>query len=390
MFDRICIPPKYPEQTYFDLGLLAESLIFYREVIIIVRYASLKGLLSQCNNEVLVRLLQKGRLKVKYLNNLFGAISQYENTPLAQYDIGFISARKHKLFNASQKIFQDITGKKGKGRRLGNRFANLVEEISYAPNIASQIREELFEGKYISDYITNRIIKKNKHIDPSISKNIVFKFGNLVNKGYSVETNIDLDYISKLIKDDNLKNPSTILSNYGTTIADLSLWSQYDTEVAIDDNHSDVLKSRFNLIYEKRESSKENLSKFQDFIFEDSKAIRESINCGKHKFEDIEPILDKSEKFSNWLQCKDPDKDLLKEYFREVTADSWIDKLPSKFTRWAIFTGLGLGIDILGGGGIGTLSGISISALDSFLIDKILKGWKPNHFIEKELRKFVS
>lgn len=390
MFDRICIPPEYPEQKYFDMGLLAESLIFYREVIIIVGYSSLQGLLGQCDPEVLMRLLQKGRLKIKYLNNLFAAISQYENTPLAQYDICLLSSEKHELCNASQKIFQNITGKKGRGRRLGNRFANLVEKISHEKDVISQIRKELFEGEYIADFISRRMIKKNKNINPNITKNLVFKFGNLVGKGYSIDTNIDLDYIAKFVKDDSLKKPSVILSNYGTAIANLSLWSKYDTEVAINDDQSDVLQSRFDLLCKKRELSKENINKFQDFIFEDSKTIRETINSGKVKFEDIEPVLDKSEKFSHWLQHKDPDIDLVKQYFREVTAETWVDRLPSKIVRWLLFTGIGLGVDALGGGGIGTLGGVSVSALDGFLIDKILKGWKPNQFIEKSLKDFIS
>ena len=42
----------------------------------------------------------------------------------------------------------------------------------------------------------------------------------------------------------------------------------------------------------------------------------------------------------------------MKEYYKEVTADSWVDKLPAKTTRWSLFTGVGMAIDVLGGGGM--------------------------------------
>ncbi len=390
MFERICIPPKYPEQVYFDLGLLAESLIFYQEVIILVKSSSWKGLLEQCNPETLMRLLERGRLKIKYINNQFGAISQYENTSRAQYDIGLISSEKQTLSNATQKIFEDITNKKGKSRRLANRLIQYIEEISYDKDITSQLREELFEGKYITDYIAKSLARACPEINPNVLEGIVFKFGNLIGKGYSIETNLDFNFIDKFTKDCELKKPSTILAHYGSTIADLSIWSRYNTEIATNSQQEVILQSRFNLICEKFNKSKKTIGSFQDMVFDNSRAVREAVNSGMRNLNDLEPILDKSEKFSDWLRNKTPDTNLIKEYFREVTTDSWIDKLPSKMLRWALFTGVGLGVDLLGAGGVGTMTGIGVSAFDAFLIENILKGWKPNQFIDGTLDKFVK
>jgi hypothetical protein len=102
------------------------------------------------------------------------------------------------------------------------------------------------------------------------------------------------------------------------------------------------------------------------------------------------PILDKAERFKEWLKSSPADIDLVKEYFRAVTAESWIDKLPSKGLRWAIFTGSGIALDLLGTGGIGLGVGIALSAIDSFILDKILKGWKPNQFVDGPLQRFVA
>jgi hypothetical protein len=38
----------------------------------------------------------------------------------------------------------------------------------------------------------------------------------------------------------------------------------------------------------------------------------------------------------------------------------------------------------------GVISGLGLSVLDSLLLDKIIKGWRPNQFIEAELKSFVA
>jgi hypothetical protein len=40
-----------------------------------------------------------------------------------------------------------------------------------------------------------------------------------------------------------------------------------------------------------------------------------------------------------------------------------------------------------GGGGVTTAIGLGLGLADTFLLDKMLEGWKPNHFIA-QLEKF--
>jgi hypothetical protein len=39
--------------------------------------------------------------------------------------------------------------------------------------------------------------------------------------------------------------------------------------------------------------------------------------------------------------------------------------------------------------GAGVATGIGLSAADYFLLDRLLKGWKPNQFVEGSLRPFL-
>jgi hypothetical protein len=101
-------------------------------------------------------------------------------------------------------------------------------------------------------------------------------------------------------------------------------------------------------------------------------------------------VLPKAKQFHEWLQSQPPNRDVVKAYFQDVTRTTWIDKLPAKSARWILFTAAGVGADVLGAGGVGTAIGVGLGATDTFVLDKILKGWKPNQFVDNSLRQFVS
>ena len=388
MFERICIPPKYPEGTSFDIGQMAESLLFYGEVILILKYSSLKGLLQQCNPETLIRLLEHGRLKIKYTHHMLGAISRSENLPFARYDFGLISSEKQRLENGAQTILQEITGKKGKGRRLANRLIKYIEPINYEGEITKQIVTEIQDGKFISEYI----FRKLKKLDPKLSQKVIFNFAPVVKgEGFPLKTNINFIELAKSYsKATKVNKPSAILADYGTTIADLSLWAKYDTEVAVNNNQADVLQSRFDVLLSQKRGSEEIISNFQDLVLDDSKALQNAINSGNRTLEEFCKILERSNKFSSWIRRQEPDSNLVKSYYKEVTSSSWIDKLPSKTSRWAIFTGGGIALDLLTASGVGTATGVAISAFDNFVLDNLIKGWKPNQFINDDLNSFIK
>lgn len=277
-----------------------------------------------------------------------------------------------------------------KGRRLANRFLRFVEPISYDGSITKQIVKEVQFGKYFSEFVRRRL-KKTKFFEVDELKSPIIQFGPLVKGGFPLQTNLNFNFLSQLdLENNELKKPSSILEKYGSTIADLSLWSRFDTEVAVNSSQSDVLRSRFDILLSERNQSDELIASFQDLVFDDGRAIRTAINSGRKSLDDLFPIVEKSEKFSNWLHTQSPDDKILKSYYKEIVSDSWVEKLPNKTIRWAIFTGSGLAADAFGAGGIGTGVGVALSVLDTFIIDKLLKGWKPNQFIHGELEKFIK
>lgn len=391
MFERICIPPIHPERRLFDLGLLAESLIFYHEVYLVLGATTLQGILQQLGPDILVELISSQNLKVRYVDHILGAITAGKGTPFELYDVGIIHAEKHNLETFAREAFIQATGKAGRGRRLASRFCQAVEPISYADNITRCITNEMQDGSYLEDYIRRRLEGGESGQKFTGLNSLRYRFSLIPGKGFQLHTNIDLAGLSKTgIELSELRDPATVLAQYGTTVADMSLWAQLSAEAAVDSRQADVIKARIEPMLNKYRIIEERISTFQEFVFDDARAIREAINGGTRAFGDILPVLENSQKFKDWLINQPPDNNLLKGYYRETTADSWIDKLPGKMARWFLFTGVGASIDALGGGGIGTGAGILVSAFDSFMLDRIVKGWKPHHFVEGVLKKFVQ
>ena len=108
------------------------------------------------------------------------------------------------------------------------------------------------------------------------------------------------------------------------------------------------------------------------------------------EFSSVVKLLDSADKFRHWLHQQPPDSDLLRAYYQETVKESWVEKLPAKSTRWSVFTGIGLGLDALGAGGLGTAAATALSAVDAFVLDKLIKGWKPHQFVEKDLKALFA
>jgi len=384
-FNRICIPPLKDGRKRYDIGQLAESLIFYDEVVILMQPNSVKGFFRECDPETLFALHSDGYVRIAYLNHLYGTIRRNKDTLLAQFDNGLISSDKLNLDKASREALVEVSGKRGKGRRMASHFTDIADVVSYPENATEEIRKELKSGRYIEEYISEILDSAGVELEGG---DPVFRFDKKLDRGYTVTTNIDFDEMQERGISE-LSKPESVLTKYGTAAANLALWSDLDAEAAVHPEESRVLSSRVSAMLQQRFDADHQISTFQDFTLNDSRAIRKAINSGEKDLGNLLPVLKKSRKFKDWVQDAD-DEELVKEYFREVTSDTWIDRLPAKSSRWLLFTGAGVLADAVGTGGLGTATGVTLSAFDNLLLDRILEGWKPNQFVEEELSEFVA
>ena len=81
-------------------------------------------------------------------------------------------------------------------------------------------------------------------------------------------------------------------------------------------------------------------------------------------------------KFREWLKIADPQskRDLEKLYVEALGKQSWIERTPSKLIRFVISSVVGA---------LNPVAGLGLGIVDSFFVDKWLKGYSPKLFIDE-------
>lgn len=390
MFQTICIKPN-PHSFPTDVGFIAENLLYYKQVILIAGTETLPILLNNCDIDVLQELLSSKALRICFRENLLGVMTKTTPQGLSINDVSALSSDRLKV---DQMLFDGLfqaTGRRGHSKRMAQKLLPLVEPISYEENICDMVRSDLTEQSYTKSTIIDTIKFYNPNIE--ISPNQLHYKWKKAADGFIFETNLNYAEINKQIPnnpDQQLINPTSLILNILETRGDMHLASSLNSEIATTGLNTSLMKIKFKDIYERTTNNLDNIFQFNDFALEDGFAIREAINSGDKSFKEFMQILEKADKFKEWLENMGDDKNIIKEYHRAVTKQTWVDKLPSKAVRWSFFTGAGLALDFAFAGGLGTAIGTGLSVGDAFLLDKLLKGWRPNAFVETELKSFIQ
>jgi hypothetical protein len=141
---------------------------------------------------------------------------------------------------------------------------------------------------------------------------------------------------------------------------------------------------------QRRDANKSETEQFREMVVPAFPSIREVINAGERSFSDFLVLLDQVDKFKSWLQKSNPDVGLVQNYHHAATEHTWADKIPTKATRFCVAAGLGLAIEALAPSGFGAAAALSVHGLDALYLDRLIKGWRPNQFIEGPYTEFVT
>jgi hypothetical protein len=217
-----------------------------------------------------------------------------------------------------------------------------------------------------------------------------------VGEEFLVGTNLDFAEINKHYHKRVPPEHSTINADFllGFILhakADAYFAAEYMAEIVTSPISSSIINRTLTQILSTRQKNLNQIEFFQQVHLNNARAVREAINSGERSFADFIELLSRADRFKKWLGDRNPDGTLLEEYYRAVTAYSWIEKLPTKSLRFVFTTAGGVAADLfLPTGGLGMAVGAGLGAVDSLLLDRLLKGWKPNQFVEGEGREFTS
>lgn len=403
MFNSIIVRKSLPGISNVDIGLMAECLIFYEKVHVIADMSMLRSIVEQIGLEILEELIDQKHIILSFSPYLTGTQARGEFTPQETFDYcSFVrvpgKSRKPDFEGLFFEMLEKGSGKRGKSRRVGNRIfekTQLIEPDKIVPvekGIPEIARRDLDNNELTKAAICTAI----GHFAPNFKFPPTWEFRIIRHqKGFNIFTDLDLVKLNESRSKLYFTDPKSTLTRSYLVDAilkaneDLFLSAHLGAEILTNPVNSSIISLKCKSVIDKTKLNTNQIDLFQEIILSDAKKIREAINNKTRSFEDVLPLLDRGKKFKEWLKEKDPDANLVKEYYQAVTASSWIDKLPGKGLRFSMFTGAGIIIDSLLTGGISTAIGIALGLGDTFLLDRILKGWKPNQYID-QLQKFIE
>ena len=393
MFERITLHRPGGTDNPTDLGLLAECLVFYETVRVIVDHNAFSFLVNSCVPDQLLDLISMGSLEIEFVENMTGVASR----PVAGqtiYDYVNLGTRSFRYQVVARKVFDKLAGGSGKrANKYYDQFDKLVKRLSYTNEIAAEARADWADDTYMRQAAQVYLaLRSPNYVPPS---NLEFKTRS-TSQGFTISTNIDFaaadaDYRAINNASEPLVTPAHILISISDTRRDLTIGSSFGSEFAMSPTSSAIAACKFSDLVNKASTGQERVSVFQEDMLDDLPNIRDAVNSGARNFSDVVRLVEKAKQFKEWLRKQDDDEHLRKAYLRDVTHMDWADKLPPKTLRWLIFTAGGLALGAAFTNPLtGTAAGTALSVADSFLLDKLIKGWKPSQFIDGPLKDFVQ
>lgn len=394
MFERITFRAQNLSNPNFpiDIGLLVESMLFYKKVCVIANGTILKQIINFFGINGINELLDKGIIEIHFSESLAAIHTKTTSTVQQFHDVVTFSSPQHTLSIELRKVCKDLIGKEGKGKRTAIRLEPKIKNILHDESLVLSARDTILNNEYLSKSVPIML----KSLIPDIGEITNIHFcSEMTKNGIEIISNLDYEklnflYHKRVPKTHSSIDNGFILANIVSAEEDLYYSSRNLSEIATSPLTSALVSTRLSHLAFRSEKSANEKNKFQDFIFSNQKTIRESINSGEIDVQTILPVVYAAEKFKDWLSKKDISSDLLQEYCRETMKKTFLDKLPVKTVRWSIFIGIGLLSDVLVSGGIGTATGIGISFLDGFFLERLVQGWKPNQFVENHIQGLIK
>ena len=375
-----------------DAGTIAETLLFYQGVHIVADKGLLTDLLREICPDSLVRMLTDGSITMTYSWSIPAVLTNTENyvsthSFAAVRMTGHANGRRIRDRDEVQATVESHMGKSRSSRAISK---SLLEKLTFQ-RVGPQTQEESLGAarQELGDenQTTKTVATLLDFLVPSYTmpRGFYFRVTFADTARFYVVTNLDYEAVNRerqIVTGEagNIITDAFLLSHILNANVDMNLAANYMSELVTSDETSVIIRSRLQYMLARRDRSLRHIALFQESVLDDARAVREAINSGERTFADFLPILDKAHRFKTWLSERNPDSNLLSEYYKAVSGDLWISRLPAKTLRYIITVAAGLA---------GPASGLIAGGVDEFFIDRLLGGWRPNQFVQGPLRRFT-
>jgi hypothetical protein len=173
----------------------------------------------------------------------------------------------------------------------------------------------------------------------------------------------------------------TVLARLHDYAIDLVLSQTRSADLIVSPEVGDMATMRIDLSIQRGQRSSKSITQFEEFTLRRGGVLGAAYTAGLVSFDKALGIIDEAEKFRGWLNKLPPNADLIAEYHAAVTRGTVLETVAGRAIRYALITGGGL-LAGLASAEAGVGATLGLGAFDTFVVDRIARGWRPNAFID--------
>jgi hypothetical protein len=361
----------------------------------------LSAIISDIGSENFLRMLRSGYIRGSYVRDQPGIHSQgghYMMTQMRQAGVADKPGAKFDLEDELVIILERAGEKRKVAKSVARQLLKFLPLTRLNDGSATSIDfpiEFANDIRLRKDYLLQARMVLDAFLPGATSTRIArFKLHEDIKDKFVIDS--DADWAAIKVDADRLYGsaldltPAQVLVQIQSGFIDLGLAARFGTEMLTTDLHQQLVASRVHQLVQARSRNEEQIRDFSQIYLGDSFALRDHINIKGHSFKEFLTLMDKSRKFKEMLRNANPDVGLVRAYAEEVKKDTWLDKLAPKSIRFGVVALGGATLDAILPTGLGTAAGVGLGAFDTFVLDRIVRGWRPNTFIEDDLRDFLN
>lgn len=387
MFEKICIKAEALQGENINIPFLIDTMLYYGEVNVIGHENDIICLLQAFGEDLLTRFILQGRIKLHISQSLFVPGVYYD--PYGDDDyftIECTKGTKNTIPEILYSAYQHLAHNSTKSLKFSDAFSEIVDAHVFESIVAEMVVNDFQNTDYLSK-VAKEVLrswepeyKPDKPIRIEIHKNNTTAYPT---DTYSVRSNIDFDTINtKRLnrKEWPMLSHGHIMQELIKSRGDNYISAQYESELATDSLTSTLICYQLTDVINRTQKSEAEIVAFQKHILTGYPSIGNAYITKQIDAKQLLKIMEESDRFRDWLRSIPADTDLINRYVTEALAPTLADKKVAKIARFAINVMSGF-VPVLG-----TVT----SFTDTFFVDKLINGWKPNHFIDKKLKNLLT
>ena len=334
-----------------------------------------------------------GSLKIHYSENTTGVGTLDISTSAERHGLVTVKGQNQNFLNHATKFFDSYCGPSGKGRSMILKsFVSLVEPFEHLRSVLDHVQSDLENSEYVRASVQGILASlAPEYTQPNP---LVFDVALKSDGHLYVNTNLDFaaanaSYHKRVDPGHSTLSQAFLIAQLLGTRANLEVASGLSSDLSLGPVSSIIGANKLASLIKTHDRNCVVRERFTEMVVSDSRAICQAVNARQRTFADVLKLVQGAQKFKEWLSKQQQSADLCQEYCREVSRVDWADKLPPKTVRWVLINMANFAIGAMASP-IGAALGIGLSAADYFLLDRLLKGWRPNQFVEGPLKEFIG